>query len=157
MIKNILQNSSNYEQVDKLYYEAELKEINLRVKNNALKNLGGINGTYYQTLYRRHEGVRNQMSADISLDLGTIVPSKGSWDALVKSKNGKWLQEEQVSTEEFDNIVLGFNATYKRKNKDSDEGVQINNYNYSEPMKIDLLALERKFGKGSKKIFRLFA
>lgn len=95
-----------------------LEEINAQVKQHALDSITGLHGSYYQSNFRKHEGIRQQLVANVNLGQGEIVPSKRGWDALLKTHNSNWVHEDSVedgtlTLEEWQELVEGFDPKFK--------------------------------------------
>lgn len=95
-----------------------LEEINAQVKQHALDSITGLHGSYYQSNFRKHEGIRQQLVADVNLGQGEVVPSKRGWKALLKTHNSNWVHEDSVkdgtlTQEEWLELVEGFDPKFK--------------------------------------------
>ena len=56
----------------------------------------GLHGAYYQSIYKKHPGIRQQLVANTDLGLGEIRISREGYEALIEMKTG-WLQKNGVT------------------------------------------------------------
>lgn len=109
---------SSYDTTTQQWAKIKLREIDTQVKQHALEAITGTHGSYYQSNFRKHEGIRQQLVADINKGQGEISTSKRGWDALSKTHNNTWLQEDNVADgtltqEEWLALVEGFDPIFE--------------------------------------------
>lgn len=75
----------------------KIAEINLKIKNQALETLTAKNGAIYNSTYRKHPGIRQQLLPNVDLSLGVVLVSRQGFRELMNIEPG-WLHEDIVST-----------------------------------------------------------
>lgn len=80
---------------DKAYAEYRMLYLNQMIKQKSLESLTGLHGAYYQSTYKKHPGIRQQLVANTDLGLGEVRISREGYKALIEMKQG-WLQRNGV-------------------------------------------------------------
>lgn len=91
---------------DKAYAEYRMDYLNQSIKQKALDSLTGLHGAYYQSIYKKHPGIRQQLVANTDLGLGEIRISREGYEALIEMKPG-WLQKnnQTLNDEEVKKVL----------------------------------------------------
>jgi len=80
---------------DKAYAEYRMAYLNQMIKQKSLDSMTGLHGAYYQSTYKKHPGIRQQLVANTDLGLGEVRISREGYKALIEMKQG-WLQRNGV-------------------------------------------------------------
>jgi len=102
-------------------YNKNIDRIVKNTESNALKKMySGKNSAYYQSRFKRIDGVRAQYLVDVTLDAGEITLPKDAWDAIVvkDSKEGNTLIKTEPlnakKSKEYIDTILGFENIEQR-------------------------------------------
>jgi hypothetical protein len=95
------------------FAKLQLERLDIRVKQKALDNLSGTQGAYYKSMFRKHEGVRQQVVANSSLNIGEIRSSREAFKTMLEitetwnedNVKGSWLSLDDVNDQAWTHIT----------------------------------------------------
>lgn len=80
----------------RIFADYRMKEIDYRAKVQAHESLTSRHGARYKSIFRRHDGIREQLVANLDLRPGEIKTSAGGFMAMLKMKPENWLMKNGV-------------------------------------------------------------
>jgi len=111
------------------YAKLRLDRLDINVKQKALENLVDRKGAYYSSMFRKHEGVRQQVVANSTLLPGEIRSSREAFKALLDitetwsedNVKGSWLSLEDVKNDEVWKMITDLESDQMKKTLDKNE------------------------------------
>ena len=95
------------------YYEEDIYKLNLKVKNDATRVMSGNEGIIYSDVFDRHIGVRHQLAANLTINMGEARMPMSSLEYSQKNKPN-WLCYNLLSDTDVNKIQNNINEQEKK-------------------------------------------
>ena len=96
-------------------FEKEIDRLVKTTESNVLTKIYDTkNSAYYQSIFKRWDGIRQQYLADVTLDAGEIILSRDSWEAIKsKDPDNTRFKTEAITDKEKANLYIDTALQYK--------------------------------------------